>query len=567
MRLFCRILEKYLLLWYYMYIKIAYLKRGGFIMSKFKPKHTIIDKIVFSLTSIVSLTFFVLDIVKDLIPDEQWELKILIAIVGTLSGFFSIMSFYWDKKISNMTNQISVAYDNNFEKLSASIDIFEKEDFHSYNSFNDAIMPIFLNTNEFDEIKIFAYSAKNYIECLMRSNVRVKKLSLCLKRADDYSAWCVRNNKNAEKYKKELELVMDNLESLKERQKILNYEVRFYDFESYSHFGIFNNILLFGDLIPLFSDKKTVKIGEIHTLSNIGRNKSFYESKEEFFRNLFSCSGTDSGLKITKEKCHYCETSELIQDPHHINGTLIDYGKCDISLFDNTNIINDFILEPDFHPISELHMLLVSKFHILNLFDYLYHKDAVKNLQHLVYNIRNVIYQKTGQEIILFEHGTSAEGSGLTASSIEHLHMHIIYEPKSYNYINAIAEDNKKTPLFDVNRGMIQLKTIEDFANENLIKNKDYFMIWKPGKSIAESRIYVWFPNKKSSQYLRRIFFQGLSVEEKTSLYSNMSGDSLYDDEYDWKKYNFNYSDNRLCFHKDIGKAIENECKRTWETC
>ena len=535
-------------------------------MTKLKLKHTIFDKVIFILTSLVSVTLFIFDLIKDLIPDEQWELKILIAIIGTLSSFFSIMSFYWDKKFSNMSNQISVAYADDFKKLSTSISSYEKDELHSYDAFNDAIMSILSTSHEFSEVKIFAYSAKNYVECLMRSNVTVKKLCLCLKRADDYSAWCVRSNKSAEKYKKELEQVLDNLECLKERKKIDEYEVRYYDFETYSHFGLFNNIVLFGDLIPLFYDNKTVKIGRIYTLSNNGKNKNFYQGKEDFFDNLFSCSVTDSGLKRFKQKCHYCETSELIQDPHHVNGTLIEYGKCDVSLLENTNLLTDFILEPDFHPISELHMLLVSKFHVLNLFDYLYHKDAAKNLQELVYNIRKVVYQETGQEIILFEHGTAATGSGLTASSIEHLHVHIIYEPKSFNYINAIVEENKRSPLFDVNRGMIRLKTIEDFASENNIRNKDYFMIWKPGANINESRVYVWFPNKKSSQYLRKVFFQGLSIEERKALYGNINGMGQHD-EYDWKKYDFDYSDQRLCFHKNIGKAIENEYKSPQGTC
>ena len=523
---------------------------------KNRVKHSVIDKILFCLLAIASFVVFVWDMFKDLIPEEHWQIKLLIAIVGTLSGFFTVLSFLWDKKFSSMTEKISSAYDDNFTELSTAIDTFIEEDFHSYDSFNEAIMPILNAATEFSEIKVFAYSAKNYVECLMRSRIKVGKISLCLKRANDYSAWCINNEKKAQKYQKELEIVIDNLEALKERKQINTFEVRFYDFECYSHFGIFNDVLLFGDLIPLFSEKKTVEIGKIYTLSNVGRNKTFFESKEVFFDKLFASSGADSGLKLCRANCHYCDTSELIQDPHHMNGTLLNYyGKCDISLIKDTDTIVDFLLQPDFHPISELHMLLVSKFHILNMFDYLYHKDAVDNLETIVYDIRNAVYQKTGKEILLFEHGTAVEGENVSGSSIEHLHMHIIYEPENYNYIKAISEDNIRNPIFDADHGMIQLKSIRDFSQEYSIKNKDYFMVWKPGKCTAESSIYVWFPTKKSSQYLRKIFFQGLSTKEKEALYGHPS-DNKFDDEYNWKKHQFNYSDSRLNFHKSIGEAV-----------
>lgn len=531
-------------------------------MSKFKIKHGIFGKIVFIFPAIGAIALFLIDLVKDFIPDDQWEIKLAIALVGILSSFFSIISFYWDKKFSEMTKQLSTAYDSNFDELTSSIHTFLEEDLHAYDAFNDAIAPIFSATSEFVEVCIFAYSAKNYIEWIKRSNIKIRKLRLCLKRADDYSAWCVRSNELVEKYKKELWTVLDNLEALKEQKIVEDYEVRFYDFESHSHFGIFNDSLIFGDLLPLFARKKTVKICKVYVLSNIGRNKNLYESKRDFFNNLYHCCGSDSGLKRTVDKCHYCDTSELIQNPHHVNGSLVDFGKCDISLINDVDAIDDFILEPDFHPISELHMLLVSKFHILNLFDYLYHKNAVAKLQEVVYKIRNTIYNITGREILIFEHGTSVANSDFSSGSIEHLHLHVIYEPQSYNYFKAIIQDNKKNQIFDASRGVFKFQTIEEFSQEPLIKNKDYFMIWKPGESINKSKVFVWLPTKKASQYLRKIFFQGLTCKEKHALYGDIT-DDIYDDEYDWKKYVFNYSDSRLEFHKSMGKAIEDEIRNT----
>lgn len=519
--------------------------------------HSVLDKIIYFLFAVGSAVVFIWDIIQDFIPEEYWQLKLSVIIIGALSGFFTVLSFLWDKKFKSVSKEILVAQNEKFDKLSADLQVFLEEDFRSYTSFNDAIMPIIKSKNEFNEVKIFAYSAKNYIECLMRSNVRIKRLCLCLKLANDYSAWFMHNENRANKYQNELKLVMKDLNNLKDREKVAEYEVRFYDFEPYSHFGIFDDQMLCGDLIPLFSEKKTVQIGKIQTLKNIGRNEDFFTNKSVFFNRLFASSVSDSGLKLPQQGCHYCETNEMIQDPHHMNGTVGEFGKCDISLIDNVDAIQDFILEPDFHPISELHMLLVCKFHSLNLYDYLCHKDAAENLERSIYKIRDVIYKQTKQEIILFEHGTSTLGSLLSASSIEHLHIHIIYKPKTYDYISAVVADNaaKQEPVFDTNKGCILFDSIHEFANSGVIKNKDYFMIWEPGKSKTESKIYVWLPIKKESQYLRRIFFQGLSNEEKEKLYG--SGDGQFDDEYNWKTHKFKYTDDRLAKHLQIGKEIK----------
>lgn len=528
-----------------------------------KIKRSIVDKILFILLAIAAVVIFVWDIFKDFIPEKYWQLKLLVMIAGALSGFFTVMSFFWDKKFSNVADEIDAAHNDRFDHLSDEIHVFIKEESNYYDSFNDAIIPIITSKSEFEEVKIFAYSAKNYIDCLLRSFAKIKHLQLCLKRANDHSAWFVRNEERVKKYKNELEKVLEGLESLKEKQQVLSYEVRFYDFESYSHFGIFDDQILLGELIPSFAENKTVQIGKIQTLVKVGRNINLFTNKTIFFDSLFKGSVVDSGLKLFHHGCHYCDTSKMLQDPRYISGSETTFDKCDISLIDDTETIKDFLLEPDFHPISELHMLLVCKFHILNLYDYLNHQNAVIDLETLVYTIRKTVLEKTGREIIIFEHGTATENSELSASSIEHLHLHIIYEPEDYNYIEAIFDDNrtKSRPLLDTSRGAVKFSTLQEFAQESILRNKDYFMIWRPGENVSQSKIFVWLPINKESQYLRRIFFQGLSHEEKINLYGEAL-DGQFDDEYNWKIHDFDYSDERLKKHKEIGEAIYHVCKR-----
>lgn len=533
-----------------------------------KIKRSKIDKILFILLSIAAVVVFVWDIIKDFIPNEYWQLKLLVMIVGALSGFFGVLSFFWDKKFSNIANDITSDLNSELDKISDNINIYIKEENNYYDSFNDAIMPIINSNNKksFDEVKIFAYSAKNYVDYIMRSSLTINKLYLCLKRANDYSAWFVHNESRVNKYKNELEKVLEGLENLKEKNQVHSYEVRFYDFESYSHFGIFDDQILLGELIPNFTENKTVQIGKIQTMTKVGRNISLFKNKEQFFDNLFNGSVTDSGLKLSMKGCHYCNTTQTLLDPHYISGSKTSFGKCDMSLIDDTSKIKDFMLEPDFHPISDLHMLLVCKFHILNLYDYLNHKHAIEELETLISKIRNTVYKKTGREILVFEHGTSSQNSALSGSSIEHLHTHIIYEPKEYNYVNAIIEDNKSKdkPLLDINKSAIKLTNLHEFAHESSLRNKDYFMIWKPGQNISQSEMYIWLPINKESQYLRRIFFQGLDETEKLNLYEKALDGGLegkLTDAYDWKKYKFNYSDERIMRHKEIGAAIFNERK------
>ena len=75
-------------------------------MKKGKLHKTVIDKVLFIFLSIAATLVFIWDVVKDFIPETMWQLKLLIMIIGALSGFFSLLSFLWDKKFTNSSEKI-----------------------------------------------------------------------------------------------------------------------------------------------------------------------------------------------------------------------------------------------------------------------------------------------------------------------------------------------------------------------------------------------------------------------------------------------------------------------------
>ena len=62
-----------------------------------KIRRSVIDKILFCLLAVASVIIFIWDIVKDFIPEQYWQLKFLVIVVGALAGFTSI--FKMAKKI------------------------------------------------------------------------------------------------------------------------------------------------------------------------------------------------------------------------------------------------------------------------------------------------------------------------------------------------------------------------------------------------------------------------------------------------------------------------------------
>ncbi len=75
-------------------------------MKKRKSLKTVIDKAIFIILAVVATIVFIWDVIKDFIPETMWQLKLLIMIVGALSGFFSLLSFLWDKKFTNTSEKV-----------------------------------------------------------------------------------------------------------------------------------------------------------------------------------------------------------------------------------------------------------------------------------------------------------------------------------------------------------------------------------------------------------------------------------------------------------------------------
>ena len=66
------------------------------------------DKVLVFLVFAASVALYVVDeLVKDLIPDENNELKILIVFIGALSMFAGIWSFIWDNKVIKLHEELT----------------------------------------------------------------------------------------------------------------------------------------------------------------------------------------------------------------------------------------------------------------------------------------------------------------------------------------------------------------------------------------------------------------------------------------------------------------------------
>lgn len=68
------------------------------VIKRKKYRHSIVDKVIFIFLATIAVGVFIWDILQEFIPEEYWQLKLLVMIVGALSGFFSVLSFLWDKK-------------------------------------------------------------------------------------------------------------------------------------------------------------------------------------------------------------------------------------------------------------------------------------------------------------------------------------------------------------------------------------------------------------------------------------------------------------------------------------
>ena len=421
--------------------------------------------------------------------------------------------------------------------------------------FDEAVISILEKKSIFHNVRIFADSAENYLKHLKEhKNIHIKNLYLLLKRIDKNQSWFVRME-NIEEYRTELGKVLDEVEALQEEGRIDNIGIRFYDFECYSHFGIFDHYLVSGLLIP-----SSLSRANISDVQLFGMNPEFlsddavFESYMHFFNSNYEMSSLDSGLKRKEKNCKFCEKINIITSENYIP----DRNTFEVALTKNSPLFPDFIVKPDLCPISGLHLLLVSQFHITSLYDFLRHSGAAEEVELLVKRIRSVIDKHYHKDIIVFEHGSITAKAELSGSSVDHFHLHVIYKPDNFDYDEAIKADNmKRDSVLDISDSYYHVKfnSIVDFKESNLIKGKDYFLIWEPK---LES-IIVYFPRKKESQYLRRIFYSALNESEKEQFYPHYQGNGP-DNYYDWKKYvdkPFNFTEEVKNFYRAIGEAID----------
>ena len=166
----------------------------------------------------------------------------------------------------------------------------------------DAFRELFKTKKHFKTVKIFAYSATNYINAIKNSGITIDHLYLLLKQASDKQAWFSLDPDKIRDYKTELAGVRIELERLVKEKKVKHLCIKYYDFESYSHFGIFDNYSVSGLLIPQTNDSEsTVKISEVQLLGksvDFGSASQIISSNLDFFDTLYSDGSCEvSGLE------------------------------------------------------------------------------------------------------------------------------------------------------------------------------------------------------------------------------------------------------------------------------
>lgn len=475
----------------------------------------------------------------------------LLIILQILSEFIPQI----DTFISNHENlKIAVLFYLVFKIYKRIIDINEKKQIKIL-KLDDALSHVFTK-KKFKKVYIFAYSAQNYLKSIKRNDIQIDNLYLLLRRYDEKQAFLLHDPCVISNYKNELENALKMAYSLKNNGSIKNLHVRYFDFEAYSHFAVFDSrFAVSGKLLHTFNDSKT-KISPVQIYDS-NTNKSIDDiisNFKDFFENLFNNSCEDSGLKILVEnECCTCNEISDLSDPHlqkmHTTSEMSNFAIIPYNQFD------DFVLMPDMRPLSKVHLLLTTKFHILSMFQYLRRPDAISNLEKIIKKLDSAIYDCEQKHIIIFEHGSFAKNSKTSGKSIDHLHLHILLNEDYHNFEPAIKNDRKK--VVDTNDPHCRyfFNTLEEFARFDIAGRKDYFLIWNP--SAQNNKITVFFPTKKESQFLRRICFSMLTLEEKKELGLITEKKSSLTDGYDWKKYKGSFTEREKIRYTELGKAIE----------
>lgn len=168
----------------------------------------------------------------------------------------------------------------------------------------------------------------------------------------------------------------------------------------------------------------------------------------------------------------------------------------------NTTIeeTRNFYVKTAVGSLVEGYLLIISKRHINSMIKL---EDTEKReFLDLVIKYRRKFKQLYGRYPIVFEHGTPDENSKVSASSIVHMHAHIVNhnfkdEEKIINNLNLKPVDN-------------------DFIYQR--KDKNYIFYINP-----EGINYMSYDFKPVSQLMRLCIAKDLNMEDK----------------YDWKKYTF----------------------------
>lgn len=374
---------------------------------------------------------------------------------------------------------------------------------------------------------------------------KIKNVRLLLCRHTDYridrgTADC--NSVALENTRKEL----DTLLSLKLIEK---YEIRYMDQQNIVHFCLLNKKVLFCGTNPI-SRKITRHNKCCHIVEDNDKCCHIVEDNDVIaengiaFDSWFENRGFyDSGLMKRDEKiCPRC-CGDILSNIEEK-----DSRWEDMPLFVDKTSNEDFYIVPDVRPISNIHLVLICKYHVLNFYDYMKRSHLMNDkdrepgpaLIELIKNIRSSIKTKLKeqgkeQEILVFEHGSLNPSSKNSAPSIDHLHLHVILRPKGcekdgkldistiFNDLKYIEsrkdERNKYVAVIE------KYKSIIGFAHDPDMGNCDYFLVWDPSGAPGEDKVFVALKKKKParrvkfSQYLRKVFYNKLDADEATAIY------------------------------------------------
>lgn len=172
---------------------------------------------------------------------------------------------------------------------------------------------------------------------------------------------------------------------------------------------------------------------------------------------------------MDKQTCPFCERKEL-------RWRIIQETKSFLLIFDTC-------------PVSDWHLLLVSRKHIL-AFGYLT-KDELKEAHEIITQIADKI-PSTFQHLIVFEHGNRLENmSG--KPSVDHAHIHLIVTLRSLQH--KLPATKKVTDLFGLKR---------------IVKETSYYFYW----DVVSPCAYYGSDCEIESQFIRRIVVEDAANNE-----------------------------------------------------